>query len=733
MLYLTAKELEQVDALRKLDLESTTNIADFDAAVELAASVFGAPIALISLLEEDEQRFLSSVGMTCKSTPREVALCHHCVALGSTLIIEDALNDERFRDNPLVTCEGGIRAYLGHPISSPDGDLIGTLCVAFTEPREFTDKDCRDLVHLAATTSALINSHSRNLILQSKRERLEKMTRQTAQAERIGRIGSWQIDLKAQTLSWSDQVYAIHGLLPEKPVSVEEAVCFYPAHERPNVVQALADVVDHGGGFDFEAELIAVNGISKRIRAIGERFEDELGNPTHIVGVLQDISDAHAARAALRRAADFDSLTNLPNRNSFDRTLQHAIQNANDKQHGFALLLLDLDGFKEVNDIYGHLVGDMVLEEVAGRLLGLIPQGSSLARWGGDEFVIILPDTDDQADVYEVALAVVSALANDVPIGGDVAHIGATAGLVFYERGIGPKELLRRADRALYHGKKREPGTAHQYSPELEGEDEKRRDAIKIVRKALHDERVFPAFQPIVDLNSSKVVGMEALMRIVTKGGDRLTATQVLPALLDPILAREVGLHMLPRVCGSVNDLLNAYPDLEFVSINASEADLISHCFPENFLKTIAEAGIKPEKINLEVTETMLLVSDTALVSSVLKTLRDAGVTISLDDFGTGFSSLSHLRDFPIDKVKIDKSFVGQIELEHESRLIIQALVAMASNLKIDVVAEGVETLAQRDYLQGLGCQMAQGYLFGHAEDADRLILLSQRQNLKIA
>ena len=248
-----------------------------------------------------------------------------------------------------------------------------------------------------------------------------------------------------------------------------------------------------------------------------------------------------------------------------------------------------------------------------------------------------------------------------------------------------------------------------------------RQDAISEVRTALDEDRIFAAYQPIVHLSTNALVGMEALMRLHTRAGKKLTASQVLPALFDPVMSREISERMAQLLCQDFREIWAAQPEVQFVSINATEADLLSRDFADRLLTVLHAHKVPPQCVVLEITETMLLVNDGAAVQRVLIKLRQAGMQIALDDFGTGFSSLSHLRDFPIDKVKIDGSFVQQMCSEHQSRLIVQALIGMARNLGIEVIAEGVETEEQRDLLLKMGCYYGQGFLFSAAATADRL------------
>ena len=355
-------------------------------------------------------------------------------------------------------------------------------------------------------------------------------------------------------------------------------------------------------------------------------------------------------------------------------------------------------------------------------------EGVMLARWGGDEFMAVLPEGTSREDTINYAKEVIETICIETDIGGQSVSLGATCGIAKSAKRMAAKELIRRADTALYHGKKCNPGGVTVYNSEFEAENKHRQVALSEVKAALRDDRLFAGYQPIVDLQTGEYVGFEALLRLYSRTNQRLAATEVLPALLDPAISRQVSHKMTDFVSAEIRTLFAHFPELGFVSINASESDLLDPHFVDRFVSSFNSHGVDLSRIVLEVTETMLLVNDPTAVREVLWKLSRAGVKIALDDFGTGFSSLSHLRDFPIDKVKIDQSFVQGIVTEQESRLIVKAIIGMAKSLGKEVIAEGVENENQRDLLLQMGCSVAQGYLFSHALDLGQITLRSHQK-----
>ncbi|WP_417613969.1 putative bifunctional diguanylate cyclase/phosphodiesterase [Parasphingorhabdus sp.] len=697
----------------------------FDRVTDLCAEIFDCPVALISLLDDERQWFLSSTGVDIRETPREYSFCDHTIACGGSLLVANALEDERFANNPFVTASPRMRSYMGRSLQNSDGAIIGSLCVIDPRPGHFSVEGLAKLSRFASVVEDLLRCHvnvvqtaSLNTYLEETAVALRKSNRLLAQTEKIANIGSWEVDVVTREFVMSDQAYAIFGLSPETRLNIDQAVSYYAEEDQPVVREAVANASKRGGSFTYEVNLKSEDGLFKRIRGMGEFVEAAQPGSSRIVGVLKDISESHLARIALQRSADYDSLTNLYNRRTFDRLLAEKLDNHHRWGEDLIVLLMDLDGFKDINDTFGHQAGDEVLEELSARISASIPPEAIAARWGGDEFAIIAPLGASAMEATEIGETILEKLGADIEICGRKMNINATCGMAKTDDFSSGKELIRRADLALYNGKEREPGCVHSYEPTLDLSNHIRHEAMMTVRSALNENRIYAGYQPIVEISSNRIVGLEALMRLKTRKGANLTANQVMPAIQDPILSREISDRMLGFLCQDLADLRTAQPTLKYISINATEADLLSRDFAPKMLKSLADANIAPRNVTLEVTETMLMVNDTTTVQNVLNRLQAAGIRIALDDFGTGFSSLSHLRDFPIEIVKIDGSFIQSICSEHQTRLIVQALIAMAKNLKIAIVAEGIETEEQRRLLTQMGCDFGQGFLIGKVANA---------------
>lgn len=730
MLPFVTNDKARVVALHDLALLDTPPQPRFDRVTEHCAELFECPISLLTLIDADRQWALSPFGVDLKEIPRHQSFCNHVIANGDHLIVSNAEEDNRFAANPYVTGTPGIRSYLGKVVRGPAGHPLGALCIADIEPRNFGSRDIAKLERLAKVVEDLIDAHNESIIARKLNELLVQETRALTksaqllkQAERIGGMGAWEYCLDSQTLRFSDQMYSLSGLRPGEPIDPKRALDAYPPSDRRRVDTAIRQAAVEGKPLEYEAEFVAEDGTTKRIRCVGERLEGSEADSPRVVGVVRDITEVYHANLALERAANFDSLTGIHNRHAFDKSLHDRIREYRRCQASVSLILLDLDGFKDINDTFGHVVGDLVLEELTSRVQKTLDDATIFARWGGDEFALLPPSGTSLMEAYSMAEAALDAIGQQIEISGQKLNVSGTAGIAFLEDGLAAKELIRRADIALYEGKKRERAAIHVYNAAFENSNEARRKSLAKVRDALDHERVFPAYQPIVDLSNGRPVGFESLMRLITRDGIRMSATEVLPAIIDPILSREITEHMFGHVCRDLGTLQQAQPDLNFVSVNVAEADLLSRGFADKLLIALSESEVLNSQLTLEITETMLLVNDNGTVRNVLQQLHDAGVAIALDDFGTGYSSLSHLRDFPIDKVKIDKSFIHAMVGDWQARTIVQALIAMAKNMNIQIIAEGIETEEQRRLLLQMGCSFGQGYLFSPALDIGNLAL----------
>ncbi len=699
----------RLDAIRNLGLDAIPDRDLFSRITLLATSILDCPIALVSVVEQDRQWFLGSTGTDLVETRVEDSFCAVCVLGAGPLLIRDGREDPRLAGSDLVTGPPYIRSYLGVPIRADDGMVLGALCVISPEPDAFTSDQIAPLAMLAELAEQSLALHARTRALSLANAALQQSTQIFRQAERAVNVGSWRVEMATGELVWSDQVFAITGLESGPSINVRDVVKLYQPEDRAMVSKAMDDTLNDGKPFMFETTIRRRDGEQRRIRVVGERIDVD-GKPECVAGIILDCTEEHLRNVALKRAAERDRLTGLYNRATFDRRLARAMKRV--ESEPVTIALIDLDGFKDVNDTLGHLVGDRVLETVALQLRQRTGSGMLLARWGGDEFALLFPPAMPLAEVTAFLEGLLADLGALPPLGSAMLRIGATCGVAHMTTPASSEEIMRRADLALYRGKENGRGSVVCWDQQIEARQSDRQRAIAMLRSALNEGRVLAAYQPILALDSGKVVSVEALLRLGGEDGAMIAASEVFAALLDPELSRRVSRVMLDQVVADGPAILDLYGPDTRIGINLSEADLRQGDFVRHLIDVIDDSALTPHNITIEVTETMLIDAGGQLRAS-LAMLDECGFTICLDDFGTGFSSLTHLRAFPIHKVKIERDFIAAIGEDHQARLIIQAIVQMGHSLGLRVVVEGVETEEQEIFLRAIGCRHVQGYRYG--------------------
>ena len=453
---------------------------DFDALTALARRLLDCPIALVSLVDQDRQWFKSAQGLgQVRETPRDQAFCAHTIHQDNLLVIEDASADPRFARNPLVVGKPHIRFYAGVPLRPHhDGhsDMLpglGSLCVIDTQPRALSDEERDVLRDLAAVAESLLRAHAtaqdaRYLaeLAEERADILDGQHRLLRQAEKLAGVGSWRVSLDDGVVQWSDQVYAIHGLPIGSTPPLEEALAFYSPEEARLIEKRLRKAMRTGEGFDFETDLIAADGRMRRVRSIGE-VEFRHDRPAAIVGVFQDVTERHLREEELRHSASTDSLSGLSNRASFEKRLGETLARLKRRVEPVALLLIDLDGFKAVNDSFGHAAGDDILRAMAARMREGCMANAFAARLGGDEFALLVTRPRDCADLESYVQRVLDQLQVSITQDGQTRRVSATVGATLADGpGVTQLDLMRRADLALYQAKRHMRGTGRIFGSE---------------------------------------------------------------------------------------------------------------------------------------------------------------------------------------------------------------------------------------------------------------------------
>jgi diguanylate cyclase (GGDEF)-like protein len=433
------------------------------------------------------------------------------------------------------------------------------------------------------------------------------------------------------------------------------------------------------------------------------------------VQTFTDVTKRCEAEARVARLASQDPLTGLANRRVFGAALdeisqrREAAADKDEPQLDFAVLFLDLDRFKFINDTLGHRVGDRLLQEVAGRLKGALEEGGLLARLGGDEFAVVVPAVESRAALETLALRLAEAVGEPYEFDGHRVRSSVSVGIaVGPDDGVSTDDLLMAADLALYAVKAGGRGTYQFYQKSMNRELSDRRQIEMDLREAIERKELELHYQPIIDVQVGIVTGFEALARWRHPVRGMVPPTTFIPVAEDSGLILPLGEWALVEACHRAAQ----WPDGLKVAVNLSPVQFSAPNLVERILRILDQSGLPPSRLELEITERIFM-EDSEHTLSTLHRLKDLGVRIALDDFGTGYSSLSYLRSFPFDKIKIDRTFVSDLAEGSEHVVIVQAVVSIARALGMRTTAEGVETAPQHQFLTALGCDEAQGYLFG--------------------
>jgi diguanylate cyclase (GGDEF)-like protein len=452
--------------------------------------------------------------------------------------------------------------------------------------------------------------------------------------------------------------------------------------------------------------------------------------PVRIAGSLTDTTEQAITRERLRTAGFLDPLTGLCNRAVFVEGLGRRLADFKERPRmRFAVLYLDLDRFKVVNDSLGHLVGDELLTAVSRRLESCLRKGDTLARLGGDEFAVLLNELSEQQQANAIAFRIQDALSAPFSIGDREVFTSASMGIAFGRAEYSdPDEIMRDADIAMYHAKSRGKSRHEVFDADMHARAQDRLGLESDLRRAVQHNQFELHYQPIVSLASGLCVGFESLIRW-RRDGEPVSPATFIPIAEELGLVDRIGTWALREACQRFSGWRRRYPDagLECITVNVSSRQLMQQNVLRVVDQAVHEAGLEPCELRLEITETALMDNPTA-AAQLLQELRKFGVKIYLDDFGTGYSSLSHLHRLPVDALKIDRSFVRSLLLP-DRPAIVESILALGRTLNTSVVAEGIETEVQWRELERLGCTRAQGFLFSRpvsAEAAERIVAARQ-------
>jgi diguanylate cyclase (GGDEF)-like protein/PAS domain S-box-containing protein len=449
--------------------------------------------------------------------------------------------------------------------------------------------------------------------------------------------------------------------------------------------------------------------------------KDQNNRALRIVGTITDITIEKQYEEHLKQLASYDTLTNLPNRKYFTDLLNQAISRSKRKLQSHAVLFLDLDRFKNVNDSLGHSVGDDLLKIVAARLNDVLRGNDIVARLGGDEFTVLLDDIESSHKAAEVSQRIIEVMNEPFELQGHQVVTSPSIGIVLYpDHGKTPEELLKNADTAMYHAKNLGGNNYWYFTAAMNEQAHNRLEMEEDIRNALKNDEFILYYQPKIDIHTGNIVGMEALARWDRNGKGIVSPNQFIPIAEETGLIVPIGDQVFHKAAKQISSWLNDHLLEHKVAINISAKQFRQTDFVHHLKSTLDEFKLPPENIEIEITEAAV-VEDINEAIVTMNKIKDLGMTLAMDDFGTGYSSLSYLKKFPIDTLKIDMSFIRDMESSVINKSIVKTIIELAHTLKLNVVAEGVEHQHQADSLLGMDCDVVQGYLFSKPVEANKM------------
>jgi len=599
-----------------------------------------------------------------------------------------------------------------------------------------------------STQWSLLSGRLRYLLRSARtRQELERSKSKLARAQDLARMGSfdWRQPESAHPLhpagglQLAPEALRVFGFGVQEQVSLRRLVRMVPMPERRGLTRVLAEVQAQSTVLAIDVPATLPDG---RVRIVHIEAEPEFNEHGHCIGytgIVQDVTDRRVAEDRIRHLANFDALTGLPNRRQLIWRTERALDHARRLGHLAALLLIDLDRFKVINDTLGHAAGDELLVEVSRRLRGCVRHSDqvmdgalesagvrshrtleAVGRLGGDEFIALLPEVADEADADRVSWRILEAMREPIFVAGQECFVTASVGIAMFPRdGQSVADLMRNSDVAMYSVKNAGRNASAIYSPMLAGRGREKLELESALHKAIERNELVLHYQPKIDVRSARMVGAEALMRW------QRGATLVPPGDFIP-LAEETGLIVplsewaLREAARQAKAWQVSFGFADSIAVNLpnrmfERSDLVEHIH-----QCVSTYGVPHRCIQLEITETGLM-KDLQNVIPSLHRLTEIGVEISIDDFGTGYSSLAYLTTLPISELKIDRSFVRDLGITPQSSAVVTAIIALARSLGLRVIAEGVENLRQMEVLHRLGCGVMQGFLFSRAIPPDEL------------
>lgn len=644
----------------------------------------------------------------------ESCLCCTAIVRGERMVAEDIRVHCNAANCPLAT-QAGLVSCWAEPIRAASGTILGVFMVYFRTPRNPDDSDMQLVGNAASLASIAIE-----------RKQLDENLQLAAQVYQNSAEGMVITDSNNRIVAVNAAYTQITGYALDEVAGQDPKVFAAEPHDSA-IFDEMWRLLQTSGHWQGEVWDRRKNGEDYAKWMSINTIRNKNGAAHRYLALFSDITEKKKSEELIWRQANYDLLTGLPNRRMFQDRLQQEIMRTARAESQLALLLIDLDQFKEVNDTLGHAAGDTLLQEAARRISACVRETDTVARLGGDEFTLILSRLSDANHVEMISKSILMQLASPFDVNGEVVYVSASIGITFYPEDASDMEsLIKNADQAMYAAKNLGRNRSSYFTPLLQEAAQSRLRLISDLRSALDGRQFLLYYQPIVNLATGKVSKAEALIRWQQPTRGLVSPAEFIPLAEETGLINEIGDWVFREAARQVKYLRAAH-DAEFqISVNKSPVQFRDNGihYDDAWLAYLQELELPGQSIALEVTEGLLLHAERDIVEKLLK-FRDAGIQVAIDDFGTGYSSLAYLKKFDIDYLKIDQAFVHNMEDDTDNMALCEAIIVMAHKLGLKVIAEGVETVAQRDLLAAAGCDYGQGYWFSRpvpAEEFEKLL-----------
>lgn len=587
-------------------------------------------------------------------------------------------------------------------------------------------KDTTFLDRLPAVVSRAFNDARIHERLHRAEMSLRQSEMRLARAQKIARMGSWEWNVVTGEIYWSDELYRIFGFTPREPVVIDMEWIF--GLVNPSDMAAFKKVMlaaaKSAQPFNIVYRINSLTDGEVVVNSQGEVECDKFGNVVLVSGTTLDITARIRAESEIQQLINYDTLTGLPNRSLLHDRLKLAIAQAAREHNLVGVLLLDLDRFKGINETLGHRAGDKLLKTVAKRLSACVRESDTLARLGGDEFVAILIGVSSEDGITTVAKKILALIAEPMYIDGHEIYTSGSIGIAVYPMdGDDGHTLLKHADLAMYQAKELDRNNFQFFSREMNIKVLERMMLETSMRKALEREEFFLVYQPQVDARSGRIIGMEALLRWQHPDLGLLGPDKFIYLAEDNGFIIPIGEWVLRTACKQNKAWQDAGLTPVRVAVNLSGKQFGQQRLDDMIAAVLMDTGLEAQWLEVEITESAIM-KNAEHNTTILRKLKEMGIALAIDDFGTGYSSLSYLKHFPITRLKIDRSFVRDITTDPDDAAIAEMIIAMAQTLKLNVIAEGVETRSQMEFLSFHNCVEMQGYLFSRPVPAEEFATL---------